>query len=321
MRERISMDKQQVFHRPPAEADSFIIKVMEGCPHNKCTFCGSFRGIQSRPLPLDEVLSGIENDARGLGPRLVPLVTGLYLEGGDPIALPAPRLTRIISHAKRFFPGIRHIACYSTVAQIKKKNAEELAVLAAVGLKRVYVGVESGCNEILRAVQKGCTAEDMVLAADKLRAAGIENDVSIIIGLGGPELSERHAVDTGEVLNATRPYCVRVRTYVPYFNTSMGEDYMAGRFRLLDAHEALREMRLLVRTIREKTFLLGEHWSNFMTFGVQMPEGKEKLIEKIDELLQRPLDFFRPTGITECHATATERVFYSVSPTSKTVIQ
>ena len=315
------MDKQQVFHRPPAEADSFIIKVMEGCPHNKCAFCGTFRDIQSRPLPLDEVLWGIENDARALGSLYVPMVKGLYLEGGDPIALPMPRLTRIIEHAKRFFPGIRHIACYSTVAQIKKKTNEELSVLAGVGLKRLYVGVESGCNEVLRAVQKGCTTEDMVLAADKLRCAGIENDVSIMIGVGGLDLSERHAVDTGEVLNSIRPYCVRVRTYVPYFGTPMGEDYMTGRFRLLNAHEALQEMRLLVQTIREKTFLLGEHWSNFMTFGIQMPDGKDKFIAKIDELLERPLSSFRPVGITDCHATATERDFYSFSPKPGTIIQ
>ncbi len=315
------MSQQQMFHRPPAEADSFIIKVMEGCPHNKCTFCGTFRNIVSRPLPLDEVLQGIENDARELGPRYAPLVKGLYLEGGDPIALPTPRLMRIIDHAKRFFPGVNHIACYSTMAQIKRKDAEELSVLAAAGLKRLYVGMESGCNEILRTVQKGCTAEDMVPAADKLRAAGIQNDVSIMIGVGGKELSERNAVDTGEVLNVTRPYCVRVRTYVPYFGTPMGEDYVNGRFHLLNAHEALREMRLLAETIREETFLLGEHWSNFMAFGVQMPGGKEKFIAKIGEILERPLESFRPTGITECQATATTREFYTFSPRPNTIIQ
>jgi len=315
------MEQQQIFHRPPAEADSFIIKVMDGCPHNKCTFCGIFTKIPYRPLPLDEILHGIENDAHSFGPQYTPLVKGLYLEGGDPIALPTAHLARIIEHAKIFFPAIRHIACYSTVAQIKMKNGEELCILAAVGLTRVYVGVESGCNTILQAVQKGCTVEDMLLAAEKLRNAGIENDVSIMVGVGGRELSERNAIDTGEVLNAIRPYCVRVRTFVPYFFTQMGEDYMNGRFSLLNAHEALYEMRLLVQAIREKTFILGEHWSNFIHFAVQLPDAKDKLLEKIDEKLEMPLESFRPAGITECHATATTRAFYMLSPQSHTVIQ
>ena len=315
------MEQQQVFHRPPAEADSFIIRVMEGCPHNKCTFCGTFKKTPFRSLPLGEVLQGIANDARDLGPQYVPLVKSLFLEGGDPMALPTAQLNKIINHAKMFFPGIGHIACYSTVAQIKQKNDEELLILAAAGLKRVYVGVESGCNPILQAIQKGCTAEDMVLVAEKLRNAAIKNDVSIMIGIGGAELSERNAIDTGEILNVIQPYCIRVRTFVPYFFTQMGEDYMNGRFRLLSAHEALREMRLLVQAIREETFILGEHWSNFMHFAVQLPDAKDKLLEKIDEMMAKSLKSFRPVGITKPHPTATTREFYVFSPQLDTVIQ
>ena len=304
------MGQQQVFQRPPTEADSFIIRVMEGCPHNKCTFCGSFSNIPFRPVPLDEVMQGIGNDARELGSRYIPMVKSLYLEGGDPIALSTATLVRIMAHAKHFFPYLERISCYSTVAQIKKKNDEELSLLSLSGLKRVYVGIESGCDAILRDTQKGCTTEDMALAAEKLRNANIENDVSIMIGLGGKELSERNAVETSRILNKMKPLCVRVRTFVPYFHTQMGDDYLHGRFTLLNPHEALCELRKLVENIHENIFFLGEHWSNFIFFGVQLPEGKEKLLAGIDAALQKSLVAFRPTGITEFHAMATEREFY-----------
>ena len=90
---------QEVFYRPPSEEDSFIVRVMEGCSHNKCTFCNTFRGVRCRILPFAEVAEAMQKDADALGPGFVGLVHSIYLEGGDPLAMQSGRLLAIMEQA------------------------------------------------------------------------------------------------------------------------------------------------------------------------------------------------------------------------------
>lgn len=293
------MSQEPVYFRPPSEADSFIVQVMHGCSHNLCTFCNMFKKTPLRVIPLEEVLKGIEADARSLGERFIHLLTSLYLEGGDPMALSNSHLLRIMEHAHTHFPALTRIVFYATARAIMAKTPEELAALRAAGLQRVFVGLESGCDDILAKTRKGCLKDDMIRAGRKLTQASIENDVSMMLGIGGPELSERHAIETADLLNAVNPVCVRVRTYTPTEDTLMGEDYRQGRFILMEPHEILRELRLMVEQIQAPMQLLSEHWTNFIMFDAMLPEGKEDLLACIDKALLLPREQFRPIGITK----------------------
>ncbi len=293
------MTQEDRYFRPPSEADSFIIRVMHGCSHNKCTFCGMFKDVPLRVLPLEEVLTGIETDARELGEKFLPLLTSLYLEGGDPLALPAPHLLRLMTHARECFPALTRIACYATARSIMAKSTEELVQFSNAGLRRVFMGLESGCDDILSAIHKGCTRTDLVRASQKLALAGIENDVSLMLGIGGPELSRRHALETADLLNAVNPVCVRIRTFIPVADTLMGEECRQGRFVIMDPVGILRELRLMTTHITGSMRFLSEHWSNFVTFDHALPQDKAKVIETIDKALRLPQEAFRLTGIAD----------------------
>ena len=292
------MTQEDTYFRPPSEADSFIVRVMHGCSHNKCTFCNMFKTVPLQVLPLEEVLKGIEADAEELGPRFLPLLTSLYLEGGDPMALPASHLLRIMNHARKHFPALTRVVFYSTARAILAKTTEDLAELSKAGLRRVFLGLESGCDEILTKTHKGCTRADLIRVGQKLALAGIENDVSMMLGIGGPELSERHAVETADLLNIITPVCVRIRTFVPTEDTPMGQDYRQGRFILMEPRDILRELRLMVSRITSPMQLLSEHWSDFVVFDLHVPKDKDRVLESIDAALLLPRDHFRPTGIT-----------------------
>jgi radical SAM superfamily enzyme YgiQ (UPF0313 family) len=292
------MTQEESYFRPPSEAESFLVRVMRGCSYNKCTFCNIFKGIPLSFIPLKEVLSGIDQDAKNLGDKYLPLITSLYLEGGDPLAMPASTLLCIIDYARSCFPALERVACYATARSLVGKNPDELRALYRAGLRCVYMGLESGNDAILKMIRKGCTTADLLRAADLLAYAGIENDVSLMLGIGGKEHSERHAMDTSALLNAMQPACVRLTTYVPKEDTPLGEDYRRGRFNLLQPHAVLRELRLLVEHIDVPLRLLSNHWTNFIMFDACMPDDKQQILDVIDQAPRLPQAAFRPTEIT-----------------------
>lgn len=288
---------KEVYFRPPSEANSFIVRVMQGCSHNKCAFCNQYRDVPCRVLPLDEVIRGMEEDAAALGPKNIRLVDSMYLEGGDPLLIRSGHLLEIMRRARELFPNLGRFACYATAKYTVRKNQEELDALAEAGLKTVFVGLESGSDAILARINKGCDSADIRNAALKLARAGIEMDVSMMIGIGGREDSTEHAVKTARLINAISPICVRVRTFVPKEGTELGEAYLAGNFAPPDPHEALRELRLLVSEINVPLRLLSEHWSNFVLFDAYMPGARGPLMGYIDKHLATPESAFRKVGI------------------------
>lgn len=295
-------NNHEKYYRPPSELNSFIVRVAEGCPHNACTFCDQHRGKTYRPLPVEDVLAGITGDARE-NEALLEAITSMYLEGGDPLALPVENLLRIMAHARRAFPRLTRFACYATARSVTLLSPHALKLLAEAGLRRVFIGLESGLDAVLKSTCKGCSREDLLVSGVRLADAGIENDVSMMLGIGGRELSGAHALATAEVLNAIRPICVRIRTFVPKPGTPLADDCAAGRFALQTPQESLRELRLLVEHINSPMQLLSEHWTDFLRFSARMPEAKEQLAAAIDNALQLPEERFAQShAMRSCQA-------------------
>lgn len=293
---------QEVYYRPPAEAESFIVRVMEGCPHNRCAFCNMFKDIPCRVLPDQEIRDTMAKDAAWLGPERVRQVKSIYLEGGDPLSLGTGELLEIMAAAREFFPEVTRFACYATARFTVKKTDEELGHLAGAGLETVYVGLESGSDAILEATGKGCTTADLLKVSRNLGAAGIGLDVSMMLGIGGRSYSIPHAEATAHLLNLIQPECVRIRTFIPKKGTPLGDAYMEGNFQLPGVHETIRELRLLVSRITARTRLLSEHWSNFILFDAYMPEARLELLKYIDRHLLMPESAFRKTGMDEARS-------------------
>lgn len=289
---------EDMYFRPPSEADSYIIRVMRGCPHNKCTFCNMFKGVPFKNIPIQEILQDIDENANELPVSYLEKVQSMYLEGGDPFALPTKKLLAVMKHAKARFPALNRFACYGTARFICKKSQEELNSLGQAGMRRVFVGLESGCNEILERIKKGCTREEIIAAGRKLKTAGIEVDVSIMLGIGGEQLTKQSALETADLLNKISPNCVRIRTFAVKGNTEMGDEYLEGTLQMLSPHAVIQELRLMVENITSQMQLLSEHWTNFIHFDKAMPNDKIALLEYIDLHLSLPDNTYREIGIS-----------------------
>ena len=272
--------------RPPSEAASLILPVTDGCSWNKCTFCEMYTAPQKKFLARseDEVLESIRLTGQRYGSEL----RRVFLADGDALVLPTRRLVTILEAIKTHMPTVRRVSSYCLPRNLRKKSQSEIDELAAAGLKMVYVGAESGDDQVLAAVDKGETYETTCEALDKLGTAGITRSVMILNGLGGKALSTQHAENSARLANATQPEYLS--TLVVSF--PQGE----ARFRAgfsgwapLDQHELFVEMaRFLAGLELKRTVFRSDHASNWLVLKGTLGADKERLLSQVRQAIAAP---------------------------------
>ncbi len=278
------MRYEEPVFRPPCEAGSLIIQATIGCPHNRCLFCGMYKGKKYRVRPLEEIREDI-----AMARRVWPNPQSVFLADGNTIAMRAEDLTQVLDYVTDAFPGVGRISCYGGARFIKGRKIDDLRRLAEHGLSIVYMGLESGDDEILRAVGKGATSEDYVRAAAKLREAGIKLSTYVLAGLGGPERSREHALNSARTLNRMKPDYIRIRTLVLMPGFPMHEQLRDGSFRECSGREIALETRLLIENLDvEGAQFLSDHVSNYLPVYGRLPEDREAMLAAIDDALEKP---------------------------------
>ncbi len=150
-------------YRPPSEARSLIIQVTIGCSHNKCTFCHMYADKQFRIRTREEILKDLEECSILYG----PYVRRVFFADGDALIVKTELLLELLDYVKKHFPYAERVTAYGTASDILRKTEEELRALRQAGMQMVYLGAESGDNEILRQIRKGQTAEEISPGLDE----------------------------------------------------------------------------------------------------------------------------------------------------------
>jgi radical SAM superfamily enzyme YgiQ (UPF0313 family) len=277
-------------YRPPCEAHSLIIQATIGCPWNRCTFCQMYKDKKARIRPLDEVLEDLDEARRHYG-----RVPSLFLADGNTISLPTADLLAVLRRAYELFPELEHVGTYGGTRYINQKSVEELAALRDAGLSAVYLGLESGDDEVLRRVKKGVTAEEMIQAGRRLKEAGFPVSLYYLVGLGGSERWREHARGTARVVNAIGPEVLRPRTLYIQEGTPLWHQRQRGDFVEASPREALQEVRLLLEQIEVPLALVSDHITNYLPLFGRLPEDRQKLLAALDHTLaQSDLTGLRP---------------------------
>jgi radical SAM superfamily enzyme YgiQ (UPF0313 family) len=276
------MHYEGVIIRPPSEADSVLLQVTVGCSHNRCTFCGTYKGERFRFKDEAIVEADIRYAAKNFG-----FLRRAFLTDGDVLILPQRKLTWVLSRIREELPGINRVGLYGNAKSILRKTSEELKELRELGLGIVYLGLESGEAEVLREIKKGVSPERMIEAGQKVREAGLKLSVTVLLGIAGRERSLIHARATGAVLSAMDPNYVGVLTLMVLPNTELGEMVKEGRFDLLSQRELLVELReMLNQTDMTRGIFLSNHASNYLPLKVKMPAGKDQALLAIDAAIR-----------------------------------
>ncbi len=267
--------------RPPSEADSILLQVTVGCSRNKCTFCGTYMGERFRIKP-----DGIVMEDIAFAARYCRRQRRVFLCDGDVMVIPQPRLMKILGAIREQLPWVTRVGVYANAKSLKMKSPEELAALRESGLGIVYMGLESGDDETLRAIDKGAGPELMIAMGQKARAAGIKLSVTVLLGIAGRERSEVHARETGRVLSAMDPDYVGALSLMLIPGTPLHDDYRAGRFELPAPRDLLLELRtMLDATHLSRGLFHANHASNYLPIRARLPRDKADTLRLIDEAL------------------------------------
>ena len=267
--------------RPPGEADSLILQVDQGCPYNRCTFCGMYRGLPYRRLSLDEVRHLITEESRHF-----PETQRIFLADGDVIRRPFDELRAILDTLNEHFPRLARTSLYANGSSIGAKSEHQLRTLRSLKLHTLYMGLESGDEDVLMRCRKGETAAQMVNAGIKAQDCGLRISVMVLLGLGGADRTTDHAEHTAEALNRMQPRLLSALRVIPVKGTELYDDALNGRFRQLTEYQAVQELRNLVGGLDlNSTVFRANHSSNVVPLEGRFPRNKERLLAEMDTLL------------------------------------
>jgi radical SAM superfamily enzyme YgiQ (UPF0313 family) len=262
--------------RPPSESGSILLQVTVGCSHNKCTFCPTYKGEKFRIKSFKEVEEDIL-DARRFGSA-----DKLFLCDGDALIIPQNRLVEILESIKKNLKNIRRVGSYGNAKSILRKSVDEFKELKEQGLGIIYLGVETGNEELLQKINKGATYRQMVEAGRRVKEAGIKLSVTVLLGIGGAAKSIEHAKDTAKILSEIDPDYVGALTLMLVPGTTLYEDFEKGKFILPDTFGYLNELGIMIANSEfTNCFFTSNHASNYLPIRARLPQDKDKTINLI----------------------------------------
>ena len=276
------MDYQGNIFRPPSEAHSILLQITTGCSHNKCTFCGMYKGSRFSIKDDKTIMADIDFAARNCRRQ-----QRLFLCDGDALILPQKRLVKILSAIQTRLPWVTRVGTYANTKSIKRKSPEELDELYNLGLTIAYMGLESGDDVTLQAMNKGADAKQMIEMGQKIRASSIKLSITVLLGIAQKERSHIHAKESGRVLSEIDPEYVGALTLMLTPGTPLFEASQKGEFYLLNSIEMLEELGIMFKnTELTDGYFHANHASNYLPIKARLPQDKMATIKCIDRALK-----------------------------------
>jgi radical SAM superfamily enzyme YgiQ (UPF0313 family) len=276
------MNYREPLFRPPAEAESLIFQVAYGCPHNTCRFCGMYKTVKYQLRNENEVLAEIREAVRFYGDA-----RRIFLADGDVMAMPFDRLKRILDELNAAFPRLARINFYANGSSILMKTPEQLRMMRERKVHTLYMGLESGSQQVLDCFGKTELSEGMIEAVQLAQKCGFRLSVMILLGLGGKKLREEHIAGTILALNRMQPALLSALRYIRIPGLVLPPEYIP-----VSEYAVVDELRRIIAGLElEHTVFRANHTSNPLPLSGRFPTDREKLLSVLDsELASGSLD-------------------------------
>lgn len=266
--------------RPPMERSSFMLGVAVGCAYNRCTFCTLFKHLKYRELPLSQIEDELKrvHDLGG-APKSV------FLGDGNAFGMNMDRLMAILSLIRKFFPACEMVNMDATVTDIRGKTDEQLRELYAAGVRRLYLGIESGLDDVLLFTKKDHTKQQAEEQIHRLRKAGLSYNAHIMTGIAGAERGEENARQLADFFNRTAPeriinFSIFLHTEAPLYR-----EIEAGQFRPASELENLIEARTLLKNLTIPCQFDGFHDAIEVRVRGELPRDRDRMLKKLDNAI------------------------------------
>jgi radical SAM superfamily enzyme YgiQ (UPF0313 family) len=273
------MRYEEPVFRPPSAPDSYILQATIGCSWNACTYCDMYRSKSYRVRELAETLADVESARALYGAG----IDKIFVADGDALGMDLARWEAILAACRAAFPKLRRISAYATAINLLEKTPEELSRLRELGLALLYIGPESGDDATLKRIAKGASFDDHVEAARRAREAGIKLSAIFLLGVGGTDRSDEHAVASARLATAMDPRFVSLLTLTVIPGTPIAKLESAGRFTLPAIDVLLRELRLFIAEAEPTDAIFRtNHASNYLPLSGRLPRDRGRLLDILD---------------------------------------
>ena len=278
--------------RPPSEWDALLIAVTNGCTH-RCTYCSMYLNKTfSIRKDMDEIRKEIDLAGKLYGNR----VRKVFFEDGNAFTAKPEILTEITEYCSRTLPNLEKVSAYAHAKDIVRKSDEDLKKLAKAGFTMVYVGIESGDDNVLKAVRKGTNQDEFALAAQKCHQAGIAWSGIFLLGLAGndPDKSKKHAIESAKLINRMAPpepieWYISPLTLGISPGTDLWKQQQRGEFQMGSFVQILEELQTMVEHTDDNLqncVFNSNHASNYLSLQGTLGEDKAAILSTIKRAIE-----------------------------------
>ncbi len=283
--------------RPPIEKSSFMLPVAVGCAYNRCTFCTLFKHLTYRLLPLEQVEAELQRvHVLGGNP------TQVFLGDGNAFGMDTERLLTILKKISYYFPNCKMVNMDATVTDILSKTDDELQALQKAGLRHLYLGIESGLEDVLSFTKKDHDIVQAEHAIARIQNAGMIFNAHIMTGISGVGRGIENAEQLAAFFNRTKPKRVINFSLFLHEKAPLYQDILSKRFRPADELENLLEARKLIELLDVDNMQYdGFHDQVELRIWGTLSRDKQKMLERLDSYIdkyrdQEPIYSFVPAS-------------------------
>ncbi|MCL5992248.1 MAG: radical SAM protein [Bacteroidetes bacterium] len=281
---KFPIEYNEPLFRPPSEALSLIFQVTYGCSWNKCAFCEMYTSKKFTVKKEEDIIKEIIDYS-----NIEPDVRKVFLADGNAMVLSSERLLKILTQLNKSFPHLRRISAYALPKDIIQKSKSELEELYDAGIKLLYIGIESGDDELLRLINKSESYSSTVEGINKAHEAGIQTSVMVINGIGGKKYSRQHSINSARVVNEIQPHYLSTLVLSYPFGLEHYKSRAGYDFQPLNKKELFEELKLFIEnTNLTSTIFRSDHASNYLSLKGILSRDKEVLIKKLTRAIDTP---------------------------------
>lgn len=267
--------------RPPTDAASLFIEVTAGCSHNACTFCNFYKDTPFMVAPLSQIEADLKEAKRDW-----PDAKNIWASGGNPFVLSTGKQIEVWDLIKRYYPDAR-ISTYAIISDFKNKSIEDIKKIKEHGLDEIMIGIETGDDEVLRFVNKGYTAADILDAGRKMDEAGITYRMIYLGGLAGKGKLVESAKRSAKIFNQIHPYYMMLTNVSVLPGTNLFEQMQAGQWVEASEKERIEEIRTLLAELQIPITVNSGTSTTTVRFEVKLPEERQQILSQLDDVLDK----------------------------------
>lgn len=280
------MITEGTLYRPPLEAKTFLLQVTAGCTHNACRFCNMYREKSFHMIDEDILRSNLQEEKRICDIYERPHRRA-FLMDGDVFSLSAANLEKKIKLIRQYMPEIEVFSMYAAVRSVKSKSDEDLAKLKDLGINDLYIGYETGLDDVLAFMNKGITLKDSIEQAERLNSAGINHRALMILGLGGTGRGEESGYAAAELINRIKPKVTRLATLTVFPGSDLEKNVRSGDFVEAGEKEILTEEKTILENINiPEMYFWASHVLNSTPVAGYVGKDRKWMLNRLNSSLE-----------------------------------